>query len=158
MAKSLMKFQRVYVKSQFGLTADVVCQPNIYTAFGTVTVPAGQQITFGVGGLGQTDSREICYIDLQSNDGTPVDLDGTVRLVLADPNEINTVVVAEQRTERLRASSSDKTQGYLLGEYPIKAKQDSKLILQFKPDGASALTIGFDTGETDMLVPVTVYQ
>lgn len=155
----LAKFPRIYTKTDFGLTSDVTAQPNIYTKFGEVIVPAGQQVTFGIGGVsGGVDTREVCYIDLKSNDTTPVDLEGTIRLVLSDPNEVNKIVVAEQRTERLRATSNDRTKGFLLGEYPIRAKEDSKLILEFKPDGNSAVTIGYDTGETDMQIPVSVYQ
>jgi hypothetical protein len=149
------KFPRVYNKTNFGLTADVVCQPGIYTPVASVTVPAGQNVTFGVGSLGATDSREPAYIRLDATSGQ---IHGTIRLVITDPNEINTIVVAEQRTERAGSDINDKTKAFLLGEYNRLAGQDSKLLIQFKPDGTSAVTIDEDDADTSILVPVTVYQ
>jgi len=154
-----MNFPRIYNKTDFGLTADVVCQPAMYSPIGTVTVPAQQMLSYGIGGTaGGVDTREVCFIDVKSNDATPANLEGKVRLVIADANLINRVVIAEQRTERLRASQNDLTTGFRLGNAPAWAKQDSKLIIEFYPDNAAAVTVGYDTGETDMLVPVVVRQ
>lgn len=154
--KGKQKFPRVYNKTNFGLTADVVCQPSIYTPVGIVTVPAGQFVTFGIGGIGAgVDTREPSYIRL---DATTGQLTGTIRLVLTDPNEINTIVVAEQRTERFSADINDKSKSFLLGEYSRVAQQDSKLLIQFKPDSATAVTIDYDDADTVILMPVTVYQ
>jgi len=156
-AQTLSRYPRVYNKSDFGITADVTCQPSIYTKVGEVTVPAGQKITFGIGGVGNgVDTREVAYIKFADSSGNQ--LHGTIRLVLSDPNEVKKIVVAEQRTERFSASESDKTQGFLLGEYPIRAKEDSKLIVEFYPDSASAVTIDYDNANTKVLMPVTVYQ
>ena len=153
----MAKFPRVFNKTDFGITADVTCQPGIYTKIGEKVVPAGQQITFGIGGVGQgVDTREVAYIKLVDSNGTQ--LHGKIRLVLADPNEVRKVVVAEQRTERFSASQNDKSQGFLLGEYLIKAKEDSKLIVEFYPDSSSAVTIDYDNSNTIVLMPVTVYQ
>jgi hypothetical protein len=154
--KGKQKFPRVYNKTDFGLTADVVCQPNIFTPIGQVIVPAGQNITYGIGGVGAgVDTREPAYIRLDATGGQ---LQGTIRLVLTDPNEINTIVVAEQRTERFSASINDKTQAFLLGEYTRLAGQDSKLIIQFKPDSATAVTIDEDDADTSIIMPATTYQ
>lgn len=154
--KNKQKFPRVYNKTNFGLTADVVCQPNIYTPIGSIVVPAGQYVTFGVGGIGAgVDTREPSYIRLDSTAGQ---LTGTIRLVLTDPNEINTIVVAEQRSERFGSDINDKSKSFLLGEYSRVAQQDSKLLIQFKPDGTDAVTIDFDDADTTILIPVSVYQ
>ena len=151
----MQKFPRVYNKSDFGLTSDVTCQPNMWTTIGTVTVPAQQYITFGIGTVANgVDTREVCYIDLK--DGSDAAVDGKVRLVLANANLTKEIVVAEQRTERLRASQNDKTQGFLLGEYPVKAREDSKLLIKFYPDSSSAVTVS--ATNSTLLVPVTVYQ
>lgn len=150
-----MKFPRVYTKTDFGLTADVTCQPSIYTKIGEVVVPAGQLVAFGIGGTANgVDTREVAYIDVK--DTSDADLNGMIRLRVADPNEVQSWLIAEQRTEKFRASSTDRTTGFLLGESSIKAKEDSKLIIEFKPDGSSAVTV--DCDNTGMLIPVTVYQ
>ena len=155
--RGLSRFPRVYNKTDFGLTADVTCQPSKYTKVGEVTVPAGQKITFGIGGVGNgVDTREVAYIKFVDSSGNQ--LHGTIRLVLADPNEVRKIVVAEQRTEKFSASKTDRTQGFLLGEYPIVAREDSKLIIEFYPDGTSAVTIDYDNANTEILMPVTVYQ
>jgi hypothetical protein len=152
---NLMKFPRVYTKSDFGITSDITAQPSKYNKIGELTVPAGQFVTFGVGAVANgVDSREVAYIDLK--DGTGTNIDGTIRLVLADPNEVRKIVVAEQRTERLRASATDRTQGFLLGEFKTKAKEDSKLIIEFYPDSSSAVTISATNSSVQL--PVTVYQ
>jgi len=151
----MQKFPRIYNKSDFSLTANVTAQPSMWTTIGQVTVPAQQYVTFGIGSVaGGVDTREVCYIDLK--DTTPANVDGKVRFVLADANLVKKIVVAEQRTERLRASQNDKTQGFLLGEFPIKAREDSKLLIEFYPDSTSAVTIS--ASDSTMLVPVTVYQ
>ena len=119
-------------------------------------MPAGQFVTFGIGGIGAgVDTREPSYIRLDSTAGQ---LTGTIRLVLTDPNEINTIVVAEQRTERFSADINDKSKSFLLGEYSRVAQQDSKLLIQFKPDSATAVTVDYDDADTVILIPVTVYQ
>lgn len=149
------RFPRIYTESDFGWTTTLTAQPNIYTTLGEVQVSAGQKVTFGIGNTsGGTDTREVCYINLQSTGASNVN--GTVRLVLANATETETIVVAEQRTERLRASSNDKTTGFLLGEYPTKAKEDSKLLVKFQPDSGTATTVG--NGNSSFLLPVTVYQ
>ncbi len=153
----MQKFPRVYNKSDFGLTSDVTCQPEMWTTVGSVTVPAQQFVTFGIGSVANgVDTREVCYIKLVDSSGNQ--LHGKIRLVLADANLVKKIVVAEQRTERLSASENDRTQGFLLGEYPIRAKEDSKLLIEFYPDSTSAVTVDHDNAETKILVPVTVYQ
>lgn len=156
-ASKLASFPRIYNLTDFGITANVVCQPSIYTKIGSKTVPAGQKITFGIGSLsGGVDSRNVSYIRL--DDTTGAQLHGKIRLSLSDPNEIRKVVVAEQRTERFSADESDKNKGFLLGEYGMLAKEDSLLIIEFYPDSASAVTIDYDGTNTKILMPVTVYQ
>jgi len=151
------KFPRVYNLSDFGITANVTCQPNIYTKVGEVTVPAGQLVTFGIGNTaGGVDTREVAYIRFDDTSGSQ--LHGTIRLVLADPNEVRKIVVAEQRTEKFSASQTERDKGFKLGEYPIVAKEDSKLIIEYYPDSASAVTIDYDGTNTKILMPVTVYQ
>jgi hypothetical protein len=155
---ALAKFPRVYTIADFGINiagADIVIQPAQWSTIGTVTVPAAQQIAYGIGGLGSTDSREVCYLRIDAAGGQ---LQGRIRFVVSDPNQVRSIVVAEQRTERLSASQNDKQIGFLLGEYPIRAKEDSLLLVQYWPDGAVAVTIDVSDADNIWLVPVTVYQ
>ena len=150
------RFPRVANASDFGLTADKVCQPAQWTAIGTLTVPAQQAITFGIGAVaGGVDTREVCYIRV---DATTGQLAGKIRAYLADANLTNKRLVFEQRTERLSASQYSKTDGFLVGEFLTKAKEDSKLVIEFYPDSATAVTIDFDDADSILLVPITVYQ
>jgi hypothetical protein len=156
MNRALQTFPRVYNADDFGLAAATVCQPNQWNTIGEVQVPAGQKIRFGIGGLGATDSREICYVQLSTAAG--VILQGRLRFVVADPNEVRTHLVADQRTERTAAHATDRTQGFLLGESGLAAGQDARLQIQYMPDGAAAVTIDGTHADTGMLIPVTVYQ
>lgn len=158
------RFPRVYNITDFGITANVTFQPSQWATVGTVTVPFGQAVTFGIGGLGTTDSREVCYIRLDATVPTNspatggFQIQGKIRLSLSDPNLIREIVVAENRTERFSASQNDKTIGFLLGEYPTKAFEQSKLIVKCYIDSATAVVFKYDGTDSKMLVPVTVYQ
>lgn len=156
---ALQKFPRIYNKANFGVTSatKITLTPNQYNTIGTVTVPSAQQITFGIGGVGQgVDTREVCYI--RSDSTAASEMTGTYRLVLSDPNGIRQVVVAEQRSERSSASATDRTLGWLLGEYPIKAQKDSLLLIQFKTDSGNNEVFDGSDADTKFLIPVTVYQ
>ena len=115
-------------------------------------VGAQQMATWGAGGIvNGVDNRKIAYLKLQNS--TPSEITGWVRLVIADANEVRKVVVFEERTERLSASKTDKTQAYLLGEYAIKAKEDSKLIIEFKADSDDTIS----TDNSEAMLPITIY-
>jgi len=115
-------------------------------------VGAQQMATWGAGAIqGGVDNRKIAYLKLQNS--TPSEITGWVRLVIADANEVRKVVVFEERTERLSASKTDKTQAYLLGESGIKAKEDSKLIIEFKADSDDTIS----TDNSEAMLPITIY-
>lgn len=154
---ALQKFPRVYNITDFGITANVTCQAYAWNKVGSVTVPAQQQVTFGNGSSAPTDTRGVLYIKIDNT--SDVELTGKWRLALANANETNIVVVSEIRTENASAGSTYSTEiSYRLGEFGARAKEDSKLILYFYPDGASAVTIDYDGTDTKFIVPVTVYQ
>jgi hypothetical protein len=90
--------------------------------------------------------------------GSSVDIDGLVRLRLTNAQETAQLDVVEQRTERLRASQNDRTQAYLLPEYGVNAVEDSKLVIDFKVDGASNVTFDYNDTDSKFLIPVTIYQ
>jgi len=140
------------------LTLDDMTSTNTSVKQGTwvkifeYQIGAQQMGTWGAGSIvNGVDNRKIAYIKLQNS--TPAEIKGWIRLIIADANEVRKIVVFEERTERLSASKTDKTQAYLLGEYPIKAKEDSKLIIEFKADSDD--TISLDNSEA--MLPVTIY-
>ena len=152
---ALVPFERTYNGTDFGLTADVTCQPSIWTDIGEVTVPAGQKIAFGIGNTKNgVDTREIVYIDVEDTGGS--DLTGSLRLVVTNATETRSVVVLEDQAAKLKADQTDKSKGRLLALTPPFAREDSKLKIQYKPPSTSAETV--DTNETTMTVPVTVLQ
>jgi len=156
--RKLQKFPRIYNFTDFTMTADVAAQPSQWNTLGSVTVPAQQEITFGAndptGGSGV--SGRSCYLILGTSGGSLIE--GKVRFALTNANETNTVVVAEERTEKLRADQNDRTKAVLLPEYPMRSGEDSKLKILFYPDSATAVTVDYDGTQTDALIPVTVYQ
>lgn len=159
MRKYAQKFPRVFSQGNFtGIaTADVTCQPYQYNLVGTLTVPAQQAIGWGATDIingGQTGSA--VYIRFDASTGTQ--LQGTIRMSVADANLLNEQVVLEQRTERLSADKSDRAKCVLLREDVRKAEQDSKLLIRFLPDGASAVTIMYNATNTAIITPVTVLQ
>lgn len=155
---ALQPFQRVYNIPDFGITANKTITTGQWNKIGSVTVPAQQMVTWGSGTtVGGVDTRGQAYIKL--SDGTATGyLTGKWRLALSNANETNIIVVAEQRTEMLVASQTSRTSCVLMGEYPVKAKQDSKLIIYYYPDSASNETMYYAGTSSAITLPVTVYQ
>lgn len=155
--ESRVKFPRTYANADFGITADVVCQPSQWNKVGEVTVPAQQEITFGANDStgGSSVAGRSAYIRFDDTGGQ---IPGKIRLALTNANETNTVVVLEEHTSKFSASQNDRTQAVLIPEYPTRAKEDSKLQILFYLEEATAQTIDFDDADTLVRVPVTVYQ
>lgn len=140
------------------ITANVTCQPSQWNKLASYTVPAQQEITFGgndpVGG--SSIAGRTVYMRIDNTSGT--ELHGKVRFALTNANETNTVVVLEEHTSKLDADQNDRTKAVVLPEYPMRAKEDSKLQILFYPDDASAVTVDYDGTNTKLSIPVTVYQ
>jgi len=151
-------FKRIYNLSNFGVTANQTFLAGQYSRVGQVTVPAQQEVTFGANDAtgGASVSGSTVYLNLI--DDSADEIDGTVRFVLANANETRREVVLEERTEKLRASQYDRTQAVLLPEQPLRAKEDSKLIIEIQVDGSSSVTFDYDATNSKALIPVTVYQ
>lgn len=157
---ALQKFVRTLSRPDwYGTTAGTVtAQPAVWNTVASYTVPAQQQVTFGandpVGG-GSIAGRNV-YLIFEDQAGTQ--LQGTVRFALTNATQTNTVVVMEERTEKLSANQNDRTLAPLLPEYPSRAKEDSLLLIQFYPDSATAVTLRHSSTLSQLLIPVTVYQ
>lgn len=156
---SLVAFPRVLGISDFGITANKTLVARTYTRVGTYTVGAQQEATYGItvsragGGEG-----EPIYMKFINTVGLGATVDGTVRLVITNAQNTKSVVVLEQRTERLYASQNDRTLAYLLPEHPVNAVEDSQLVIDLKIDSSSDMTFDFDGTDSKFLIPVTIYQ
>jgi len=140
------KFQRYYNEDEFGLTSDVDVNADEWKRIGEIIVPAQTYLTFGAGSISNgVDYRRTCKIVLKDGSGNLIS--GKVRFAILNNAETRKIVVAEERTESLE-------QGVKLGEYPVKAQEDSKLILEFKPDANATISASNST----ILVPTTAYQ
>ena len=157
--KNLKRFPRTLDLTDFGITADKTCVAQTYSLIGTYTVGAQQEATFGISTLrsGGVEGEPI-YIRFDEAVGAGTQLTGRVRLVLSNAQGTERVVVLEERTERLSASQYDRTQAPLLVEYPVNAKEDSKLLIEFRVDDATNQTLDFDGTNTKVLIPATIYQ
>ena len=156
-AESKTKFPRIYSNADW-FSADKVCQPSQWNKLGEVTVPAQQEITFGandpVGG-GSVAGRSVY---LKIDDSSSDQLHGKVRFAITNANETNSVVVMEESTHKLSADQNDRNKAVLMPEYPMRAREDSKLQILFYPASATAVTMDYNGTDTLLLIPVTVYQ
>lgn len=154
--RNLRRFPRTLGVTNF-TTADRTLVAQTYSRVGEIVVSAQQEATFGVSTLrsGGTEGEPI-YMRFVDDGGT--DIDGSVRLYIANAQETNRVLVMEERTERLIASQNDRTQAPLLMEFAQNAKEDSKLIIEFRPDSSTNVTFDHDAANSKFLIPVTFYQ
>lgn len=151
------KFRRSYTLTDFGVTANVSVPAGSWTKIGTVTVGAQTECTFGANDAvgGASVAGAPVYLRVDNTSGSQ--LHGKIRFALANATETNVVVVMEETTQRLSASSTgDRTLSVLLPEYPMRSREDSKLLIQMY--SASAVTIDYDGTNTAGTIPVTVYQ
>ena len=149
-------FPRTLGLSDFGITANVVCQANQWNKVGTLTVPAQQLIAFGsndpTGGASIAGSP--AYIKLVAETGTA--LTGKIRLVVSDANELKINTIKEETLARFSADVSDRTKAVLLPLSGLYAGEDSKLTIQYYPPSDSAETIDYDGTGSEISMPVTV--
>lgn len=149
MARPIQKFERFYAKGDFSLAGTATAVTT--TAFqrvGSLTVGAQTEATFGAGAIANgVDFRRNIVMDFKDNAGTPANIDNMrVRLVITNAQETRRVVVAEELSQNLRS-------GVPLGEFPIRALQDDKLLIEVLP--AANVTIGTTTSVS---IPTTIYQ
>lgn len=118
-------------------------------------VPAQQMIRFGTGAIrGGVDDRGIAVIDIKDNAATPVQIEGKYRLAYMDANEVKKSVIKEGYLNTIRASSTVRDAGNVLGETGAGARQDSWLVIEILPAEAGK-TIEDDN--STFQIPVTVY-
>lgn len=118
-------------------------------------VPAQQMIRFGTGAIRNgVDDRGIAVIDIKDNASTPAQIEGKYRLAYMDANEVKKSVIKEGYLNTIRASTTVRDAGNVLGETGAGARQDSWLIIEILPAEAGK-TIEDDN--SSFQIPVTVY-
>lgn len=124
-----------------------------WITIGSFTVPAQQRMRFGYG-ASNTDNQGFLYISLKTNvaNGTAI-TGGRVRLVVSDANQINKVVVYEERTDVLAGSTTDRRLKVPLPAIGPIAKEDDRLQIQVYSDAAETPSYSASV----ILVPVTNY-
>lgn len=158
--KNLRAFPRTLTISDFGITANVNVINGTFNRVGTFTVGAQQEATFGISTLrsGGVEGEPV-YLYFQASEASAV-IDGVVRLRITNAQGTRQVDVMENTTQRLRADPDDRTKAVLLTEYPLNALEDSKLCVDFKPDGTAGTVriFGYDATLSRWSIPVTIYQ
>lgn len=118
-------------------------------------VPAQQMIRFGTGAIrGGVDDRGIAVIDIKDNSATPVQIEGKYRLAYMDANEVKKSVIKEGYLNTIRASSTVRDAGNVLGETGAGARQDSWLVIEILPAEAGKT---IEDNNSTFQIPVTVY-
>lgn len=146
---------RKTLKTADFFSADVLCKAGEWTKFGDKQVPAQQEFQWGVGDQNHPENQGYVYVSLMTNDATPVQVDGTLRLIKSDANYMNREVIFEEHTATLRGSTTDKTMKVPLPQQGPIAKHNDRLLLELYPDSASDVTLGYDTGESVLYLPVS---
>jgi hypothetical protein len=133
------------------MSAPVAVVTDKFTKFGEYVIPAQQAYEFGYGSASQPENQGYLYVSLLTD--LAVAIEGKLRLVVSDANEMTLTTVYEERTEVLKGSTTLKTQKVPLPKMGPTAKENDKLLIYIKSD--SAVTIS-NTAST-ILVPATAH-
>jgi len=141
--KMAYKFPRTATLGEFTpLNGDV--KAGTYQKVLEKVVPAQQILRYGTGAIkGGVDDRGTWKLEFKDASGNTIS--GWVRLSYADANEVRKQMVVEKRTEEL-------AEGVKLEETPPGVKEDSKLVVEFKPDSDASIDFSKSSG----LFPITV--
>lgn len=124
----------------------------------TFIVPAQETYRWGYGSSKYPENQGYLYVNfVDQADGSKVQ--GVVRIAQTNAQELNTMTVKEKQAEVLSGSKTDRTQMKALPEQVNKPRvgRDSKLIVDFFPDGDDPNNIDFANEQTDVILPVTAY-
>jgi len=146
-------FPKTLTKVEFNLaggsTQTIVA--GVWNQVGAFVVPAQQKYRFGYGNPSQPDNQGYLYIDLKDNSATPVQIEGKIRLIYSDASGLRKDVIFEDRTNRLRGSTTDRKLMIPLPETPWNgradgfAKEDDRLIIEIMPDVSATLSYANST-------------
>lgn len=148
-------FQRSFKNGDFddGVGGDV--EATQFRTIASYQVPAGTELAWGYGSA--TNEANQGYIYALTQNATPAEVTGTLRLAYASTTQRGIEVVWDGNEEELHGDKSDRSMKKPLPEQVQKPvqQQDEYLLVQFKTDGG-ADTI--DGANTDLAIPVTEYD
>jgi len=147
------------LKTSDFFTADKTGVADEYILLGYYTVGAQQLATVGQGkGTDDPMRQGRILIDIKSNDTTPIEINGFIKITHESAQGTMTRKILEERTEELRQSTRSERLclpcATEVGFPPVK--EDSKIGIYLKIDSAD--DVGFDTGETDIRLPITIWE
>lgn len=138
------------------MTDDAEAKAGKFNKIGEMVIPAQQQYEWGYGIAGQPENQGYIYMDLKDDQGTPVQVEGTIRLCVSDANEEMVRPIYTNRTEPLRGSQTDKTMKVPLPRTPPRLSEDDKMIIQIDPD-VDQITQKVSKTNSTLNLPVTNY-
>lgn len=121
-----------------------------FVNIGEYKVSAGEEIILGFGQQsGQENAQGRLFGKLQNS--TPTEIKGVLRLVVMTNQDIPLATLFEGRTEALNSSATDRTKQIPFPQMSVGAGQDKKIVLQFKADSASTISLA----NTTILMDIT---
>ncbi len=118
------------------------------------TVQAQEEAAFGYGDAKDEVNQGFLFVDTRTV--VPADIDGVVRFVMegAHGEAIPGGLVREEDSTRLDASQTDRRIMVPLPEHPLRAGEDSRLVLRIDPTATATSTLADST----LQIPVTLYR
>ncbi|MEM5815874.1 MAG: hypothetical protein QXL14_02385 [Candidatus Aenigmatarchaeota archaeon] len=146
-------FPKTLTKADFNLAggSSQTLVAGVWNTIGTFVVPAQQKYRFGYGNPQAPENQGYLYVDLKDTSATPVQIEGTIRLVYSDASGLRKQVIFEERTNVLRGSATDRRQMKPLPEAPCGlradgwAGEDDRLIIELRPDATATLSYNNST-------------
>ncbi len=147
----LSKFTQSYSLGDFDVTSNVTIPAGTtdddYHKIGSFSVDSQTLATFGNGAITNgVDYRGLWKMDLNSAPSTPI-VNLKIRLLLTNKKATRTRVIKEELSQNL-------VSGVKLGEYPQKAQEQDRLIIQ----GFSTTEVTITIADSTASIPITSLQ
>lgn len=148
----MASYSSSFTENEF-LSSDVAVTTNAYHRIGSYQVRAGERITLGHGQSNAfSDAIGRIFADIKDNASTPANLDGKLRFVVNSPQDQHKKTLVEFNTRKLRSDINDPTKQLPLAEFNTGVKEDSKLVIEFKPERDATVS----ATNTTMLIDMTL--
>jgi len=113
---------------------------------GEYVVPPQQKYRWGYGQKEAPINQGYAMMDLMNDATTPVQIEGTVRFVVENANDIPKGYVMERRTEILRTTRNDRPDGVPFPLKTLNATEDEHLALYVDADADDTLNVSNSDG------------
>ncbi|HIQ50298.1 MAG TPA: hypothetical protein EYH56_03850 [Nanoarchaeota archaeon] len=146
----MQRFIKTLTKEDFSLV-DTQVFSGKYNEVCRLRVPAQNVIYWGAGAvMDGVDLREPIQIVFKDSNGN--EIRGWVRIKVHDANDVRTVTLLEDRSEKFSIPPTDRINAYKLGIMKPGAKEDSYLVIEIKPDQDATIS----AQNSVLNIPVTV--